>query len=450
MTTWTVLGQFFHGLAFFVLSLTVVFLQYRSRRILLARRLSWLGIFALCEAAVAWNDLLAPNLNRESLLPLFIRTAILGFGYAYLLAFGIQTFLPEDTARTRTRIILATTHLVWVVLFGVVIVLSEAPMARAASTAEVLIRYTLALPGGLLTGIGIRRQSYETLTPEWRGRIRSYLRFIEASAASFGALNFLIVPAAPFFPASLINKGWSPVSPHLLWALVGLFWMLGLALALTRVQREIEQWIESVERVQALSADRERISRELHDGIIQSIYAAGLMLEGVQHYISTDPTKAQSQLRRILDSLNQTIQDIRRYIFDLRSDMPDDDLESGIRRLLRDFHINTLLETMLNVDGDTPHPLTMERRRHVFQIVREALTNTARHAHAQQVRIDLEYGPDALDLVIADDGVGMERLLLSKGYGLRNIRERTRLLDGKLKIDSAPNEGVRLHLTVPY
>lgn len=450
MTLWTVLGLFFHGLAFLVLSLTVVFLEYRSRRILLARRLSWLGIFALCEATVAFNDLLTPLLARSTLLPPFLRTAILAIGYAFLLAFGIQTFLPADGKGMRPPILLASIHLAWLLPYTLGLALSYPNFERGALTGEVLLRYFLAFPGGFLTGTGIRRQSYETLTPEWRSHIRFYLRLIEATAAAFGLLNLLLVPATSFFPASRLHADLLPFSADLLWALVGLLWMLGLALTLTTVQNEIEEWIENVERVQALSADRERISRDLHDGIIQSIYAAGLMLEGVQHHIAEEPEKAKAQLARVMESLNRTIQDIRRYIFDLRSDMPDDELEPGIRRLLKDFHINTLLETQIETKGEPERPLTMERRRHLFQIVREALTNTARHAHARRVKVQLVYGAEALELTIADDGVGMEALALGKGYGLRNIRERARLLDGKLKIDSAPGEGVTLHLTVPY
>jgi len=227
--------------------------------------------------------------------------------------------------------------------------------------------------------------------------------------------------------------------------------MSGLLLTFTHIQTQIEQWVENVEHLQTLTADRERISRELHDGIIQSIYAAGLMLESTQQLLYTEPHKADAQLQRIMENLNQTIQDIRRYIFDLRSDTPDDDLEPGIRRLLRDFHINTLLETQLHVEGEPPRrPLTLERRRHLFQIVREALANTARHAHAHAVTIYLTYGPDSLEVLIHDDGVGMEAFTLGKGHGLRNIRERTRLLDGIFQIESAPGAGVTLHLSIPY
>ncbi len=450
MSTLHILGRFFHGLTFFSLSLTVIFLKYRSRRILLARRLSWLGVFAGCEAIVAWNDLLVTQAGNVSLLPPGLRTAVLAFGYAYLLAFGIQTFLPRDVYPGRLDLLLLMIQLVWSLPYVLAILLNPSYVPQVVRITETLIRYLPGMVGGLLTGLGIRRQSYHTLNQEVRGRVRPYLRFVEASAGLFGILNLVLVPATGFFPNTLLNVEQFPFPVSLLWAVVGLFWMLGLALALTTVQTEIERWIENVERIQALSADRERIGRELHDGIIQSIYAAGLMLEGVQHIIDTDPELAKGQVGRILKNLNHTIQDIRRYIFDLRSDTPDEALEPGLRQLLRDFQINTLLETDLSIAGDPPKPFTVERRRHIFQVVREALTNTARHAHAKRVQIALAYTAEALELTITDDGVGMEALRPGKGHGLRNIRERTRLLDGKLKFDSAPGEGVTLQLTIPY
>ncbi len=451
MTSWTALALFLHANVFFILSLTVGFLRYRSRRIVLTRKILWLGLFALCETAVAWNDLLAPLFSRATLLPGAARTAVLAGGYAFLLAFGIQTLLPRELAPRHLRTLLLGVHLAWILPYVLALALTLPQLTQTTLTAEVLARYFLAFPGGLLTGLGIRRQSYQTLEPEWREQIRPHLRITEAMSAVFGLLNLVLVPAALFFPASWLNVTRLPVPPSLVWAVVGALWVLGLLLTFSTIQTQIEQWIENVERLQTIAADRERISRELHDGIIQSIYAAGLMLESTHHLLYTEPQKADAQLRRIMESLNQTIQDIRRYIFDLRSDMPDDDLEPGIRRLLRDFHINTLLETELHVEGEPPRrPLAFERRRHLFQIVREALANTARHAHAHGVTVNLTYGGEALEVLIHDDGVGMEAFILGKGHGLRNIRERTRLLDGKLKIESAPGAGVTLHLSIPY
>jgi len=213
---------------------------------------------------------------------------------------------------------------------------------------------------------------------------------------------------------------------------------------------EIEMWLESVEQMQALVDERERIGRELHDGIIQSIYASGLILEGARQEVVKDPEGAREQLTVAIENLNETIKDIRRYIFDLRGEMPQEDLETGLRDMLEEFHINTLLKTDLVVAGEQTRRLDAERRQHVLQIAREALTNVARHAYAQQVAIRLEYSPDALRLSLADDGVGLSSIPSGNGHGLRNIRERTRLLNGRLDVDTAPGEGLKLVLTVPY
>jgi signal transduction histidine kinase len=386
------------------------------------------------------------------MLPLFLRTAILAGGYAFLVAFGAQTYLPpEDEPSPQAEKLLFILQAGWLVPYLLALILTLSNLETTATIAEILARYLLAFPGSLLAAFGLRRQSYQTLTPERRAPIRISLRLVEAVTGAFGAFNLILVPPAGFPPAAWINTATFPIPPALIWALLGSLWVIGLIKTLTYIQWQIETWIESVEQLQTLAADRERISRDLHDGTIQSIYAAGLMLEGIQLLIPEDPARAQAQLGRVMDTLNQTIQEIRRYIFDLRSDLPDEPLEPGIRRLLRDFHINTLLETEMQVQGEQPsRPISVERRRHIFQIVRETLTNTARHARARRVKVDLTYGPEALELTIHDDGVGMETLLVSKGYGLRNIRERTRLLDGTLRIESAPSAGFTLHLVVPY
>lgn len=442
MNSVIVLGRFLHGLIFFTLSLTVFFLQYRSRRILLARRLYWVGLCAICEAAVTWNDLFADLTPPMPLLPTFVRPVVLGIGYIFLIALGIQTFLPEDTVRVHGRRWLVGLNVVWVISYlGAYLALS-AQRETVIQATTILIHYLLGFPAGLLAAVGLRRQSHQTLDAVLRKRVRPYLRLVEIAAGTFGILHLLYLP--------LQARGISPALMEWLWALVGAGLTLGINRALNTLQLEIERWIEGVERLQALAVDRERIGRDLHDGIIQSIYAAGLLLESVQPIIPSDPMRAQAQLGRVMDNLNETIQDIRRYIFDLRSDMPDEDLQSGIKRLLRDFHINTLLETEFEINGAPVEILSMERRRHIFQIVRETLANTARHARARWVKVQLDYGEDALELTISDDGIGMETLQVSKGYGLRNIRERVRLLDGTLRIESAPNEGVTFHLTVPY
>jgi signal transduction histidine kinase len=392
---------------------------------------------------------------------------LLGVGYASLLAFAVQTYVPLEKPLNVGRVsILAWGQwafaggLLALWLTGLVVArLAGVPTEQVWLGGEVAVRYGLALPGGLVGALGLRHQTYRTIGRERLSRVKAHLRVAGLALGCFALFGGLIGPSAHFFPAnwlneeSLLQATGIPIS--LLRGLCGIAITYGVVRALGAALGEVERWLESAERMQALARERERIGRELHDGTIQSIYAAGLMLEGARHSLGPavdEPEVARAQLTRAIGSLNQTIQDIRRYIFDLRGEMPDDDLEMGLRKILEDFRVNTLLETEFVVEGeDTARPLGAERRRHIFQIARETLTNVARHAQARRVEVSLRYGANVLQLRISDDGIGLSALPInSRGQGLRNIRERARLLDGALDLDTAPHEGMTVVLTVPY
>ncbi len=453
MNEFYTLATFLQGVVFFTLGLLVFFINYLGERIRFSRSMQWLGAFALGEALICWNQALAPWAT-VTVLPVFLHLLAMVGAYGFLLAYGMRNVcnkLPSDDQAPPWRYPgwIAATLAVVAGVGSVVWVIATPQGRQAASQVELWLRLTLAMPGSILAGLGMRRQSYALLEPDQRKIIRPYLRLAEGAMLVFGLLNLFPLPHQVWTldTAELVRLTLAAA----LRALCGLALTVGLARALFGLWNRIQEWVESMEREQALQADRERISRDLHDGIIQSIYAAGLMLESVFQTIGEDPDKAKAQLRRVMDSLNDTIQDVRRYIFDLRGGAQSEvSLEQGIQRLLRDFHVNTLLDTHLDVQNKPQRTLSLERRRHLFQIVREALSNTARHARAHRADVQLIYQEEFLELIITDDGVGMESLQLSKGHGLRNIRERVRLLDGALRIESAPGEGVRLHITVPY
>ncbi len=449
------LATFLQGVVFFTLGLLVFFINYLGERIRFSRSMQWLGAFALGEALICWNQALAPRLSLTR-LPIFLHLLAMVLAYGFLLVYGIyntcdKTDKESSAPRWHKAGWIGAGLALSISVAGVLWSLTPQAGVQAALTVEMLLRVLLGAPGSLLAGLGMRRQSYALLEPAQRLMLRPYLRLAEAAILTFGLLNLFPFPHH-VWSADLATTEWALLTlAAFLRALCGVALTLGLTRALFGLWNRIQEWVESMEREQALQADRERISRDLHDGIIQSIYAAGLMLEGVYQTIGEDPQKARAQLKRVMDSLNEAIQDVRRYIFDLRGGQQSDvSLEQGIQRLLRDFHINTLLDTRLDVQGKPLHTLSLERRRHLFQIVREALSNTARHARAQRAQVQLIYQEDYLELIITDDGIGMESLQVSKGHGLRNIRERVRLLDGALHIESEPGQGVHLRITVPY
>ncbi len=444
--------EFLHGLAFFVLGLFVLLAAPRVGRTNLLRYFPLLAIFAFGEAIAAWTPVLTAALSLPPdrvALSLWLRAGSLALGGWSLLAWSLLVPLPTGRDR-RPRLLLLALLSLWGMGFLAAILL--APYEPAARWAKGAARGLLLLPGGLMAARVLNRPPIPPEASPVLQAVRNPLRRVGQIFAAFAVLAGGLYPAVSLGSPSLSTDA-STISLAILSGLLtlcGVGMLYGLVRVLNVIRQEVEEWVENIRQSQALAADRERISRELHDGIIQSIYAAGLMLEGVRALIPEDPIAAQEQLGRVMQSLNQTIQDIRRYIFNLRGSVPETDLVSGLEQLLQDFRINTLLETRLIVSGEARDTLTAERRQHILQIAREALANVARHAHARRVEVRLSYTSRALQLQIADDGVGLAMTPTATGQGLRNIRERARLLEGTLDIDSAPGQGVTITLTVPY
>lgn len=198
--------------------------------------------------------------------------------------------------------------------------------------------------------------------------------------------------------------------------------------------------------------ERERFGMDLHDGIIQSIYAVGLMLEGVEPDIAENPREAQTRIEQAIHSLNEVIRDIRNYILDLRPQrFQGRDLVRGLEELARDFRANTFLTVNLTSDTLEPDLLTPEQTVEILHIAQEALTNIRKHARASAVDVDLIRDANAVVLEIQDNGSGLPsaRENGSAGHGLKNMRERARTLGGELRFDRGESGGTRVELVVP-
>ncbi|MFN2242894.1 MAG: sensor histidine kinase, partial [Anaerolineae bacterium] len=153
------------------------------------------------------------------------------------------------------------------------------------------------------------------------------------------------------------------------------------------------------------------------------------------------------------NALNSTIQDIRRYIFDLQVAEQNRALETILENLVRDFRVETLLDVRLEVRGKRCCWLDSERVTHVTQIAREALSNVVQHSAATRVTVTLSYLGHATQLTVADNGKGMSPNHANdgrgQGQGIANMRSRALLLGGDLGLESEPGRGVCLQLTFP-
>jgi len=207
---------------------------------------------------------------------------------------------------------------------------------------------------------------------------------------------------------------------------------------------------EQVQRL-AIVEERERIGRDLHDGIIQSLYAVGLSLEDLPDLMEESPDEASARVDRAIESLNLTIRDIRNFIFGLRPELLEQaDIESSLVALADEFRLNTMVDIELLVGSSMPD-LPAEERLELLQIARESLSNIARHSRATRATLVLDASADGLVLRVQDNGRGFDPAAVRgpSHQGLANMRGRARALGGDLVIESEHGAGTRIIVRLP-
>ena len=206
---------------------------------------------------------------------------------------------------------------------------------------------------------------------------------------------------------------------------------------------------EQIQRLAVLD-ERERISKDLHDGIIQSIYAVGLSLEDVGELMAEDPSEVVTRVERAIDSLHLTIRDIRNFIFGLRPELlSGTTLMGGLAAIVEEFRHNSMIDVELQA-GEFEHEPTPDAIAHMLGIVNEALSNIARHSRASRALI-VATDDDGLRLSVTDNGRGFDpSVAASLGHqGLANMRSRAVGIGATIDIDSG-TAGTTVRVILPH
>jgi signal transduction histidine kinase len=211
---------------------------------------------------------------------------------------------------------------------------------------------------------------------------------------------------------------------------------------------------DQVQRL-AIVEERERIGKDLHDSVIQAIYAVGLSLDDVPDMLEEEPDEARRRVERAIDGLDQTIRDIRNFIFGMRPALLEGvDVVEGLAALADEFRVNTMIDVELRAGPTVTTPIIgPDRIAELLAITREALSNIARHARASRAEIGVDPDPDiaGLRVVIADNGVGFDPAAPRDldHQGLRNIRTRAISIGATLQVESRAGAGTRIIVRVP-
>jgi len=202
----------------------------------------------------------------------------------------------------------------------------------------------------------------------------------------------------------------------------------------------------------AVLRERDRIGMDLHDGVIQSIYAVGLMLDDARHRLACEPEAARASIAAAIDGLNNVNQDIRNYIMDLRPQrFQGRNVKQGLEQLAQELRTDTLYTVRLEVDNQAAAACTARQADEFLHVAQEALTNIRKHAEAKSVTMRFAFSDGLLQMSIQDDGSGVDpaRPRHARGNGLRNMRERARALHGEFRMESRPGEGTLIVVVAP-
>ncbi|HJR98793.1 MAG TPA: GAF domain-containing sensor histidine kinase [Actinomycetota bacterium] len=229
-------------------------------------------------------------------------------------------------------------------------------------------------------------------------------------------------------------------------ALVVLATQAGVAIENARLYEETLHAQEELARLELLE-ERERIAKELHDGVIQALFAVGMGLQGTA--AMANDAEIARRIEHATEEVDRAIRDLRNYIFGLRPGiLADRQLDQALQQLALEFQERTDVLTIVEVDPQVSAELA-SRAADVVQLAREALSNVGRHAEATSCRVSLRRSARGAELEIDDDGRGFDPVAPSSGMGIANLQERAASLGGDLSITSVAGEGTTIRATLP-
>jgi len=454
------LVYFFYGLVYFVFGLAIVLQQRALSNFRLARHLWLLAAFGIIHGIMEWGSLFIPvqseYVSEAWVNGLFVTQRIARvISFCFLLQFAIVIIVPRLPRIPGINVFLRFLAPLWGLFIAIlgILVLPE-------NVGDSLIRYLLAFPAASMTAIALLLERNTFMGPSFRAARNN----LTMTSIAFGLYAFaagLVVPKSTLWPLSWFsyeNVFFSTGFPIQLYrAVIGLAMAFFIIKTLSLFDIEVRHRIELTERNEALLEDRHRIARDLHDGVVQSIFAAGLHLEAANQTLAQGSDEVGPTIRRVKNQLHEVIADIRRYIFDLDPKQAGrGELVLTLKRLLDEFSSSCPMDTSLTVTGDEVE-LSLQQKQDLVLITRECLANVAKHSLASRVELKLDYQTGGIEYVLEDNGIGIEikRSVNSRqhghGRGLENIATRAASMGTELSVSSsADGKGTIVTMWVPY
>jgi signal transduction histidine kinase len=470
---------FLYGLAFFSMGLLVILEGNRASDLRLRKALRPLAGFGIVQGIHEWVEMfdqIEKLIGQNTIIvPEFIRLALLAVSFISLIAFGTYLLAYTETAQRVIVLVPLGLEAIWV--FGLVTFRGSYPPDQIWDVADVWTRYILAMPGGLLSAIGLIAQQ-RAFRRSGLIRFGQDALWAAVAFAWYGLAGQVFVKTTALPPSNIINQ---ELFTEIFGFPIQLFraaMAVAAAVFVTRFLRafqvEAEQKIKELQEakleeaeqkealkgelyrriVDAQEAERQRIARDLHDETGQALTAIGMGLRGISTGVKNG--NKQKQTVRTLHDLEtltaHSLQELQRLIADLRPSHLDDlGLLATVRWYANNVKERSNLEIEIISSGEEK-TICPEYSTSIFRILQEALTNITKHAEATKVLIHIIFDPDEVHITVEDNGRGfdMHGITRQQSWGLIGMEERATLLDGKFYIRSKPGDGTMLEIIIPY
>lgn len=231
---------------------------------------------------------------------------------------------------------------------------------------------------------------------------------------------------------------------------------IGRQVALGMERLRLQARVQDQQNEMAVGAERNRIARDMHDGLVQYVYALGLQLEHARDLVVEQPEAVAPLLTSSIQQTNHVLSEMRTFIYQLRPIMmKEKEIGQWVLDLCQQFQEATGIPVRAQVGALAEEALSPAISIALFRIIQETLANIYKHSEATHAALSLDFGPDGARLVIEDDGRGFDvdvrpAPAIQQGHGLANIEERVRELGATLELESAPGAGTRLEAVFPY
>lgn len=464
-----VLVNFVYPLIFFLMGFGILLKNTVHSRFYLAKSLQFLAFFGILHGISDWGNIFIPiqkaYLSEDSMFVLdSVKLLTNAVSFFFLFYFGLHLLVQTKKLNWKILLIPICVLALWFASFiflGTILV-TEQNKDWWFAISDIWARYLLAFPGGALSSYALFAQRHQFQS--FGAPIMTRTLLVAAvSVGLYAITGGVVVPYAPVLPAMLFNSNLffttTGIPVELFRGLSGFLMALFILKILKVFDLEYQHYFYQAERDKAVAEERNQIARDLHDGMIQSIYAIGLRLEIIRNMLADKNAIEQSEaeLHNVIGKLNNIIREIRDYIKKLK--IPADlklNMKEEIEKLVAEMKVGHQLEIDLKYDYRDHESLPLSQSVQIYYIIKEALSNIIRHAEASQATIVVKGNPDDLVVEVIDNGRGIENLndVFNKEecdflkQGIRNMKYRARSFGGTLSISSGAGGGTRVSLHV--